>query len=105
MKMIRAIVRPEKSEVISEKLAEAGIVSMTKMHVFGRGKTKGLQIGDIHYDEFPKVMLMMVVEDQETDKTVEIILETGKTGNIGDGKVFVSNVEAAYTVRTGQAGL
>jgi len=105
MKMIRAIVRPEKCESIAEKLAEAGIVSMTKMHVFGRGKTKGLQVGDIHYDEFPKVMLMVVVADEELEKTVEIILETGKTGNIGDGKVFVSAVEAAYTVRTGETGL
>jgi len=105
MKMIRAIVRPEKSEAIAEKLAEAGIVSMTKMHVFGRGKTKGLQIGDIHYDEFPKVMLMMVVADEMVEKGVEIILETGKTGNMGDGKVFITTVEAAYTVRTGEAGL
>ncbi len=105
MKMIRAIVRPEKSETIAEKLAEAGIVSMTKMHVFGRGKTRGLQVGDIHYDEFPKVMLMMVVEDEVVDKTLEIILETGKTGNMGDGKVFISAVEAAYTVRTGEAVL
>lgn len=105
MKMIRAIVRPERSEAVAEKLAEAGIVSMTKMHVFGRGKTKGLQVGDIHYDEFPKVMLMMVVEDEVVDKSVEIILEAGKTGNIGDGKVFITSVDAAYTVRTGEQGL
>jgi len=105
MKMIRAIVRPEKSDSISEKLAEAGIVSMTKMHVFGRGKTKGLQVGDINYDEFPKVMLMIVVPLEELAKTVEIILENGRTGNMGDGKVFISDVEAAYTVRTGEAGL
>ena len=105
MKMIRAIIRPEKSETVAEQLAETGIVSMTKMHVFGRGKTKGLQVGDIRYDEFPKVMLLMVVPDEAVDKAVEIIIENGKTGNIGDGKIFVSAVEAAYTVRTGEAGL
>lgn len=105
MKMIRAIVRPEKSETIAEKLAEAGVVSMTKMHVFGRGKTKGLQVGDIRYDEFPKVMLLMVVPDEGAEKAVETIIEAGKTGNIGDGKVFVSSVESAYTVRTGEPGL
>lgn len=105
MKMIRAIVRPEKCENIAEKLADAEVVSMTKMHVFGRGKTKGLHVGDVHYDEFPKVMLMIVIQDEEVEKAVEIILETGKTGNIGDGKVFISSVEAAYTVRTGEAGL
>jgi nitrogen regulatory protein PII 1 len=105
MKMIRAIVRPEKSEIIAEKLAEVGIVSMTKMHVFGRGKTKGLQVGDIRYDEFPKVMLLMVVQDDVVGKAVEVVIESGKTGNIGDGKIFVSAVDAAYTVRTGEAGL
>lgn len=105
MKMIRAIVRPEKSESIAERLAETGIVSMTKMHVFGRGKTRGLQVGDIIYDEFPKVMLMIVVPDEELEKTIEVIIENGKTGNIGDGKIFVSAVEAAYTVRTGEAAL
>ena len=105
MKMIRAIVRPEKSETVAEQLAEAGIVSMTKMHVFGRGKTKGLQVGDIRYDEFPKVMLLTVVPDEDVEKAVDIIIEAGKTGNIGDGKVFVSAVEAAYTVRTGEAEL
>ncbi len=78
---------------------------MTKMHVFGRGKTKGLQIGDIHYDEFPKVMLMMVVADEMVEKGVEIILETGKTGNMGDGKVFITTVEAGVSGRTGGAGL
>lgn len=105
MKMVRAIVRPEKSESIAERLAETGIVSMTKMHVFGRGKTRGLQVGDIIYDEFPKVMLMIVVPDEELEKTIEVILENGKTGNIGDGKIFVSAVEAAYTVRTGEEAL
>ncbi len=105
MKMIRAIIRPERSEAIAEKLADAGIVSMTKMHVFGRGKTKGLQVGDIRYDEFPKVMLLIVVPDETVDTTVEIIHTAGKTGNIGDGKIFISPVETAYTVRTGEAGL
>ncbi|MCM1566864.1 MAG: P-II family nitrogen regulator [Dehalobacter sp. 4CP] len=105
MKMVRAIVRPEKSESIAEKLAGIGIVSMTKMHVFGRGKTKGLQVGDIIYDEFPKVMLMIVVSDEELEKTIEVILENGKTGNIGDGKIFISAVETAYTVRTGEEAL
>ncbi|BBB92025.1 MAG TPA: P-II family nitrogen regulator [Methylomusa anaerophila] len=105
MKMIRAIVRPEKSETVAEKLAETGLVSMTKMHVFGRGKGKGLQVGDIRYDELPKVMLLMVVPDEAVEKAVDIIIETGKTGYVGDGKIFISPVEAAYTVRTGEAGL
>ncbi len=105
MKMIRAIVRPERSEAVAEQLAEAGIVSMTKMHVFGRGKNKGLQVGDIRYDELPKVMLLMVVQDEIVEKAIDIVIETGKTGHVGDGKIFISPVEAAYTVRTGEAKL
>lgn len=105
MKMIRAIVRPEKCEAVAEKLAETGIVSMTKMHVFGRGKTKGLQIGDVRYDELPKVLLLIVVEDEVVEKAIETIMETGKTGYVGDGKIFISPVETAYTIRTGEQKL
>lgn len=105
MKMIRAIIRPEKAEVIAEALAQEGLTSLTKAHVFGRGKTKGMRIGDVVYDEFPKTLLLMVVEDEMLEKAVEIILKTGKTGTMGDGKIFVTPVEEAYTVRTGARGL
>jgi nitrogen regulatory protein PII 1 len=57
MKMIRAIVRPDKTEIVAEALAQAGMPSLTKMHVFGRGRTKGIRIGDVVYDEFPKTPL------------------------------------------------
>lgn len=105
MKMIRAIVRPDKTESIAEALAEKGMPSLTKMHVFGRGRTKGIRIGDVVYDEFPKTMLLMVVEDEQLDKAIGIILEKAKTGTMGDGKVFVTEVEAAYTVSKGAKGL
>ncbi|ABZ83693.1 nitrogen regulatory protein p-ii [Heliomicrobium modesticaldum Ice1] len=105
MKMIRAIVRPEKAEVVAEALAQAGLTSLTKMHVFGRGKTKGMRIGDVVYDEFPKTMLLMVVDDENVEKAVDVIIEAGKTGSMGDGKIFVTPVEEAYTVRTGARGL
>lgn len=105
MKMIRAIVRPDKTESIAEALAENGMPSLTKMHVFGRGRTKGIRIGDVVYDEFPKTMLLMVVEDEQLDNAIGIILEKAKTGTMGDGKVFVTEVEAAYTVSKGAKGL
>lgn len=105
MKMIRAIVRPEKTEVVAEALAEAGMPSLTKMHVFGRGRTKGIRIGDVVYDEFPKTLLLMVVEDEKLDEAVKVILESGKTGTMGDGKIFVTEVEEAYTVSKGTKGL
>lgn len=105
MKMIRAIVRPDKTEVVAEALAQAGMPSLTKMHVFGRGRTKGIRIGDVVYDEFPKTLLLLVIEDEKLDEAIEVILESAKTGTMGDGKVFVTEVEEAYTVSNGTKGL
>lgn len=105
MKMIRAFVRPEKDQEIVLALEGAGFPSLTKMPVFGRGKQKGLQVGPVHYDELPKTLLMMVVNDGDTDKVIGIIKEKAKTGFIGDGKIFISPVDEAYTIRTGEAGL
>lgn len=105
MKMIRSIIRPEKAEVVSEALAEAGLTSLSKMHVFGRGRTKGIRIGDVVYDEFPKTLLLMVVEEKDLDKAIQIILDNSKTGTMGDGKIFITEVEEAYTISTGTKGL
>lgn len=105
MKMIRAILRPEASEGVADALADAGFISMTKMGVFGRGKQKGITVGSIHYDELPKTMIMMVVEDKSIDQILGIIKDHSYTGNFGDGKVFVSEVSEVYTVRTGLKGL
>ncbi len=105
MKMIRAIIRPEKADAVAEALAKEGLPSLTKMHVFGRGRTKGIRIGDVVYDEFPKTILLMVVEDENLDKAVSAILENAKTGTMGDGKIFVTEVEQTYTVSTGAKGL
>lgn len=105
MKMIRAFIRPEKEQEVVLALEGAGFPSLTKMPVFGRGKQKGLQVGPVHYDELPKTLIMMVVNTEDVDKVVKIIQDKAKTGFIGDGKIFISSVEAAYTVRTGEAGL
>ncbi len=105
MKMIRAFVRPEKEQEVVLALEGAGFPALTKMAVFGRGKQKGLQVGPIHYDELPKLQIMMVVEDKDVDRVINIIMEKARTGFIGDGKVFVSPVETAYTIRTGEEGL
>lgn len=105
MKMIRSIIRPEKAEAVSEALAEVGLTSLTKMHVFGRGRTKGIRIGDVVYDEFPKTLLLMVVEDEKLDQALALILETSKTGTMGDGKIFITEVEEAYTISRGAKGL
>ncbi len=105
MKMIRAFIRPEKEQEVVLALEGAGFPSVTKMPVFGRGKQKGLQVGPVHYDELPKTLLMIVVDDEDEEKVVNLIQSKAKTGFIGDGKIFVSPVDNAYTVRTGETGL
>lgn len=105
MKMVRAFIRPEKEQEVVLALEGAGYGSLTKMSCFGRGKQKGLQVGPVYYDELPKTLLMMVVEDEDAEKVCEIIGEKARTGFIGDGKIFVSDIEQAYTIRTGEAGL
>ncbi|MGD0281946.1 MAG: P-II family nitrogen regulator [Dissulfurispiraceae bacterium] len=105
MKMIRAFIRPEKEQEVVLALEGAGFPSLTKMPVFGRGKQKGLQVGPVHYDELPKTLIMMVINDDDMKKVITIITDKAKTGFVGDGKIFVSPVETAYTVRTGEAVL
>ena len=102
MKLIRAIVRPEREEDVVSALEAAGIVSLTKMDVLGRGQQRGIQVGATVYDELPKVQLLLVVEDDKLDAAIAAIETGARTGQHGDGKIFVSAVEAAYTIRTGQ---
>ena len=107
MKMIKAIIRPEKvTEVLSE-LADADFPAVTKIDVVGRGKQRGVKVGNIHYDEIPKEMLLIVVKDEYKDEVISIITKTAKTGKgtFGDGKIFVSDVEEAYTISNGSKEL
>jgi nitrogen regulatory protein PII 1 len=105
MKMIKAIVRADAAETVADGLAEAGFASMTKINAFGRGKQKGITVGTIHYDELPRTILLMVVDDADVDEVLKLIHCKAYTGNFGDGKVFVTPVENAVTVRTGSSGL
>lgn len=105
MKMVRAIVRPDKAEEVVDSLADAGYVALTKMDVIGRGKQKGIRLDNIYYDELPKTMLLIVAEDENIAPVIDIINESAFTGSFGDGKIFVSPVDEAYTVRTRSKGL
>ncbi len=104
MLMIRAIVRPEKTDGILTALMDAGFPAVTKFRVAGRGKQRGIKIGDITYDELPKTMLMSVVKDEDKDFVIQTIMEAARTGGkgaFGDGKIFISAVEESYTVSSG----
>ena len=101
MKLIKAIIRPEKVDDVIDALEKAGYPSFTKIDVVGRGKQGGLKIGEIFYDELPKTMLLIGVNDDEVDGVVEIIKTNAYTGNFGDGKIFIQPIEEVYTIRTG----
>ncbi len=99
--MVRAIIRPEKEDEVRLALQGRGFIGLTRLAVSGRGKQGGIQVGSARYDELPKSMLMLVVDDADTDRAVTTIRQAAFTGNFGDGVIFVSEVEAAYTIRTG----
>jgi len=104
MLMIRAIIRPEKSDAVLAGLLEAGYPAVTKVSVYGRGKQRGLKVGDVTYDELPKELLLTVIKDKDKDFVVKTIIESAKTketGAFGDGKIFVSPVEEVYTISSG----
>ena len=105
MQMIRAIIRPEKVDDVIIALDDEQFHSVTVMDAEGRGIQKGLNKGDEHFDQLPKKLLILVVEDEDVDFVVDLISEEAFTGNPGDGKIFVSPVLEAYTVRTRSQGL
>jgi nitrogen regulatory protein PII 1 len=75
MLMIRAIIRPEKVGTVLSELSDGGFPAVTKMDVMGRGKQRGVKVGDVYYDEIPKEMLMMVVNDEDKDDVIKIIMK------------------------------
>ena len=104
MIMIRSIIRPEKADAVLAALMDAGFPAVTKYAVAGRGKQRGIKIGEVTYDELPKVMLMSVVNAADKDFVIETIMDTARTagkGAFGDGKIFVSDVEESYTISSG----
>lgn len=101
MKMIRAVIRPEKEQDVVDKLAQAGIPGLTKIDVLGRGRQKGIQVGSTVYDELAKTMFMVVVPDDKLSVAIGAIQEGAHTGNFGDGKIFVTPVDQVTTIRTG----
>jgi nitrogen regulatory protein PII 1 len=104
MVMVQAIVRPEKSFAVVEALLDAGFPALTKYDVAGRGKQRGIRIGEVTYDELPKEMLMIVVSEEDAPLVIDTIERAARTnvqGAFGDGKIFVLPVQASYTISSG----
>lgn len=108
MLLVRAIVRPEKKDEVLAELSRAGFHAATVVDVVGRGKQKGIRIGGIVYDEIPKSLILMAIRDEDKDDVIRAVLASAKTsekGAYGDGKIFVSPLEEAYTISSGAKGL
>ncbi len=108
MKKIEAIIKPFKLEDVKDALAEIGITGMTVSEVKGYGRQKGhseLYRGAEYVVDFlPKVKMEMVVTEDQVDQVTDTIVEAARTGKIGDGKIFVSDIEKIVRIRTGETG-
>lgn len=109
MKKIEAIIRPHKLQDVKSSLSERGLMGMTVMDVSGYGRQRGhverYRGAEYAVDLLPKVKIEIVVDEDQLEDAVHVILDSASTGEIGDGKVFVSEVQGAYRVRTGDRDL
>jgi nitrogen regulatory protein PII len=108
MKKIEAIIKPFKLEEVKDALSEIGIEGMTVSEVKGFGRQKGhteiYRGSEYTVDFLPKIKIELVITDGQVDAAVAAVIKSAKTGKIGDGKVFVSNVEQAIRIRTEEKG-
>jgi len=109
MKKIEAVIKPFKLDEVKEALQELGVQGMTVLEAKGYGRQKGhteLYRGAEYVVDFlPKVKIEVIVDEPMVEKTVEAIMTAAQTGRIGDGKIFVSNIEEVVRIRTGETGI
>jgi nitrogen regulatory protein P-II 1 len=108
MKKIEAVVRHYKLEEVKDALTEVGVKGMTVTEVRGFGRQKGhkeqYRGAEYTVDFLPKVKLEVIVADEDAKMVIDTLLTTARTGQIGDGKIFVTNLEEAIRIRTGETG-
>ncbi|WP_024603773.1 MULTISPECIES: nitrogen regulatory protein P-II [unclassified Pseudoalteromonas] len=106
MKKIEAIIKPFKLDDVREALSDVGITGMTVSEVKGFGRQKGhtelYRGAEYMVDFLPKVKLDIVLTDEDVDRAIEVIIKTAQTGKIGDGKIFVTDVERVIRIRTAE---
>jgi nitrogen regulatory protein P-II 1 len=106
MKMVKAIIKPERFEFVKKALEDKGFIGMTISDVKGRGEQKGITLqyrgGLMTVDLLPKIQLEIVVRDIDVDNLVATITGAARTGKIGDGKIFIMPVETSIRIRTGE---
>ena len=108
MKRISAIVRPEKLESLKEKLSEANVNGMTISQVMGCGSQHGWKEyyrgTEVMLNTVPKIRFEIITTEERVDEIIDLICETARTGNVGDGKIFVTPVDEVVRIRTGERG-
>ena len=108
MKKIEAIIQPSKLEEVKDALKSAGVEGITVVEVRGHGRQKGhtetYRGAEYKIDLLPKVKLEIIIPDARLEPTIEILTKAARSGRIGDGKIFVSSIENAIRIRTGDRG-
>ncbi|MCL1051244.1 P-II family nitrogen regulator [Shewanella abyssi] len=106
MKKVEAIIKPFKLDDVRESLADIGITGMTVSEVKGFGRQKGhtelYRGAEYMVDFLPKVKIELVIQDELLDQAIDVIVDTARTGKIGDGKIFVTDIERVIRIRTGE---
>ena len=106
MKMIRAIIKPFKLDDVKDKLIQVGVTGLTVTEVRGHGRQKGhtelYRGAEYNVDFVPKTEISVVVASGQVDEVIEAIIESARSGKVGDGKIFVSSVEKVVRIRTGE---
>ena len=109
MKLLKAIIRPNKVEEVSDALQKIGVSGLTVTEVRGHGKQKGhtaiYRGKEYVVNLLPKMSIDVVVEDEMADPAIKAIMAAARTGEIGDGRVFVMRVDKSYRIRTGEAAI
>ena len=108
MKLVTAVIKPFKLDDVREALSDIGVQGITVTEVKGFGRQKGhtelYRGAEYVVDYIPKMKIEIAVEDDQVDTVVDAIIETSRTGKIGDGKIFVTNLEQVIRIRTGETG-
>lgn len=108
MKKIEAFIKPFKLDQVKDALTELGIVGMSVGEYRGFGRQRGhsefYRGSEYHVDFLPKLKLELVVTDDDVDRAIDAILQHAQTGEVGDGKVFISTIEQSIRIRTGETG-
>src|SRR5262245_5093128 len=106
MRLIKAIIRPNKLEEVKDALSKISVAGMTVTEVRGHGRQKGHRAvyrgTEYSVTLLPKIMIEVVIDDRMVEECIKTVIETARTGEIGDGRVFVLPVETGYNIRTGE---